>query len=590
MKLDLKPLLSLNLLFSLLLLLTLSAPTPAPALAADRPTGVIGDGVADDTAAIQAALDAQGKPGGEVSLPPGLYLVRGSLRVPTGVTLRGSWDAPHHGAWDKGTTLAITGGRGREDGPAAVELSESSSLQGVTMVWPEQKWDNIIAYPWAIHGQGMHNDVENVTFVNAYQGIKIGIPWSELHLIRNVFGCVLRRGILVDTTSDIGRIENVHFNEHYWARSHYPGITTGSDTPVTVYTEANLEAFIFGRTDWEYVLNTFVFGARVGYRFIHTQAGECNGQFSGIGADGCHVGVQIDAIQSIGIQVTNGEFTTFTGEPNAGVVTAPNAGGAAQFVNCNFWSNPGGVAQLDGNTAVTFSDCHFSDTARTGAIVAHKGRLIVHGCQFAAAGEAIVLGPNVRAAVVAENTQPGGVSVQNGIGNRAQIGLNEMPFALPAAQTAHYRVKIGAAGDEDYVGPGWFGGERAADAPQALKPAVSTARWAGGHAILRLPVLPGRAYTLRLWTSAPAGAPPRTFAVDGGPKVVVTHPGPQVTTLTVPAKLTAGKQAVTITVGGPTWTPAQLEPPATDNRALTARVFAVEMAATGSGGKAAEVN
>ena len=203
---------------SLLLLLTLAVSSHA----AGRPPNVAGDGIADDTAAIQAALDAQGKTGGAVSLPPGVYRIAGSLRVPTGVTLRGSWDAPHHAAWDKGTTLAVTGGRGHEDGPAAVELSESSSLQGVTMVWPEQKWDGITAYPWAIHGQGMHNDVENVTFVNAYQGIKIGVPWSELHLIRNVFGCVLRRGIFIDTTSDIGRIENVHFNEHYWARSHYP--------------------------------------------------------------------------------------------------------------------------------------------------------------------------------------------------------------------------------------------------------------------------------------------------------------------------------------------------------------------------------
>jgi len=572
---------------SLLLLLTLTA----PALAADKPAGVMGNSMTDDTAAIQAALDAQGKTGGEVFLPPGVYRVASSLRVPTGVTLRGSWDAPHHGAWDKGTTLAVTGGRGQEDGPAAVELAESSSIQGVTMVWPEQKWDAITAYPWAIHGQGMHNDVENVTFINAYQGIKIGVPWSELHLIRNVFGCVLRRGIFIDTTSDIGRVENVHFNEHYWARSHYPGITSGSDRPVTVYTEANLEAFLFGRTDWEYVLNTFVFGARIGYRFIHTSAGECNGQFSGIGADGCHVGVQVDAIQPIGIQVTNGEFTTFTGEPNAGVVTSPGAGGAAQFVNCNFWSNPGGVAQLNGETAVTFSDCHFSDTAATGAIVAAKGRLIVRGCQFAASGPAIVLGSGVRAAVVAENTQPGGVQVQNGIGARAQIGLNEIPFALPAAQATHYRVKIGAPGDEDYVGTGWFGPEGAADVPPSLKPAVATARWAGAKSALRLPVLPGRAYTLTVWVSAPAGAPPRTFAVDGGPQAVVTRPGPQIVTLAIPARLTAGKHALTVTVGGPPWTPAHLQPPSTDTRALTARVFALEMTAAGAGGnRPANVN
>ena len=575
-------------LFLLVCLLGLLA---APALAADRPPGVIGDGKADDTAAIQAALDLQGKTGGEVMLPPGQYLLRGSLRVPTGVTLRGSWDAPHHGAWDKGTTLAVMGGRGREDGPAAVELSESSAIQGVTMVWPEQIWNDITAYPWAIHGQGMHNDVENVTLVNAYQGIKIGIPWSELHVIRNVFGCVLRRGILIDTTSDIGRIENVHFNEHYWARSHYPTIPPGSDAAVIAYTTAHLEAFTFGRTDWEYVLNTFVFGAKVGYRFIRTPAGACNGQFSGIGADGCGVGVQIDAIQAFGLQITNGEFTTFTGEPNCGVVTAPGAGGAAQFVNCNFWSNPGGAARLHGQTAVTFSDCHFLDTAIGGAIVAEKGRLIVRGCSFAAGGPAVVLKPSVKAAVVAENLQTGGVQIENGIGARAQIGLNETGFALPDSQAGHYRVRIGSDGDEDYLGTGWHGGEQAADVPPELKPSIQTARWAGATAILHLPVISGRAYVLTLWGSAPANAPPYTLSVEGGPSVLVTPTGVRPVTLRIPAAVTRGRQALEVTIHGQTWMPSKLQPPATDNRALTGRVFAIEMTAAGApDGTAVDVN
>ena len=572
-------------------LLWLLLAVASPALAADRPAGVVGDGKTDDTAAIQAALDVQGKTGGEVFLPPGQYLIKGSLRVPTGVTLRGSWDAPHHGAWDKGTTLAITGGRGSEDGPAAVELAESSALQGVTMVWPEQIWNNITAYPWAVHGQGMHNDVENVTLVNAYQGIKIGIPWSELHVIRNVFGCVLRRGILIDTTSDIGRIENVHFNEHYWARSHYPTLPKGSDAAVIAYTTAHLEAFTFGRTDWEYVLNTFVYGAKIGYRFIQTPAGACNGQFSGIGADGCNVGVQIDAIQPIGLQITNGEFTTFTGEPNCGVVTAPGAGGAAQFVNCNFWSNTGGVARLHGETAVTFSDCHFQDTAVGGAIVAEKGRVIVRGCTFGAAGTAVVLKPGVRAAVVAENTQPAGVQIDNGIGARAQIGLNEGPFALPDAQARHYRVKIGAGGDEDFVGTGWYGGEQAADVPAELKPAVQSARWAGGTATLRLPVIGGQAYTLTLWTTAPANAPPYAVSVAGGPSVNITRHDARPVTLRIPAALTQGQSAIEVTIHGATWMPSKLQPPATDNRTLTGRVFAVEMtAADAPAGAAADVN
>lgn len=390
---------------------------------------IAGDGVTDDTAALQAALDKAGQTGGEVLLKPRLYLVRGSLNVPTGVTLKGSWDAPHHGAWDKGTTLLITGGRGQEDGTPAITLQQSSAVMGLTMVWPEQKPDNIVPYPWAIHGVGMHNTVENVTFINAYQGIKIGQPSSELHLIRNVFGCVLRRGVFIDSTTDIGRIENVHFNMHYWIRSKYKPIQAATDGEtaklVTAYTQKNLEAFIFGRSDWEYVLNTFVWGAHIGYHFIKTPDGACNGQFMGIGADACSVGVLVDAIQPIGIQVTNGEFTAFTGEPNAGIVISPGVTGAAQFVNCTFWATPGGAAQVHGDAQVTFNACHFVNKGDPGVIVADKGHLIVSSCSFAAKGTAVALEPGVSSALVFGNSQAGGLQVENKIGDLAKISLNE---------------------------------------------------------------------------------------------------------------------------------------------------------------------
>jgi hypothetical protein len=37
----------------------------------------------------------------------------------------------------------------------------------------------------------------------------------------------------------------------------------------------NLEAFIFGRTDREYVTNSFVFPVKIGYHFIGTNPGAC---------------------------------------------------------------------------------------------------------------------------------------------------------------------------------------------------------------------------------------------------------------------------------------------------------------------------
>ncbi len=74
--------------------------TSSPALALDEPAeghlglsvkdfGALGDGVADDTAAIQSALNAC-RPGGIVYLPVGEYLTSAPLFVPPGVTLHGT--------------------------------------------------------------------------------------------------------------------------------------------------------------------------------------------------------------------------------------------------------------------------------------------------------------------------------------------------------------------------------------------------------------------------------------------------------------------------------------------------------------------
>ena len=423
-------------------IITLSVLSAAACVLADEQKLPFADGVNDATGPIQKLLDAKKATGGTVSLPPGQYLIKGSLKVLSGVALKGSWDAPHHGSqWQTGTTLLITGGAGQEDGPAAIEMEGNAAVQGLTLLWPEQMASaDLKPYPWGIHGHGMHDTVENVTLVNAYQGIKMGGPGDgSLHLIRNVFGCVLRRGIMVDNTTDIGRIENVHFNPHYWMGSRHPSTGSGNFDKVAGFLKTNLEGFIFARSDWEYVANTFIWGAKSGYLFVKTKGGNCNGQFMGIGADFCQACVKIDDIQPAGLQITNGEFTAFAGEPNSAIVTSPEAQGAAAFVNCNFWGVKNHVLWMQGNTAVTLSDCHICDNDKMtgGAVLAEKGRLIVRGCTFDKSGPTVVLKPGVKAAIIAENLQPGGLQIDNQIGSRAVIGLNQEAETAAPAQAAH---------------------------------------------------------------------------------------------------------------------------------------------------------
>ena len=70
-----------------------------------RTFGAAGDAATDDTAAFQRALDAaHTSGGGAVYAPPGRYLFKGTLTIPDGVSLRGSFGCvpSHNGIRDHG--------------------------------------------------------------------------------------------------------------------------------------------------------------------------------------------------------------------------------------------------------------------------------------------------------------------------------------------------------------------------------------------------------------------------------------------------------------------------------------------------------
>lgn len=208
-----------------------AAPEAAASRWSVRDFGAKGDAKTDDTAAFQAALDAAAKAGGgAVEAPRGNYLFAGHLRVPAAVTLKGAWESvPAHNGLrdaglpkptDDGTTFLATEGAGREDGPPFITLDTNATLKGVVIYYPEQKADAPPApYPWAIALRGKNPAVLDVELLNPYQGIDA--TQNERHLIRNVHGQPLRRGVLVDAIYDTGRIENVHFNP-WWSMK--PGL------------------------------------------------------------------------------------------------------------------------------------------------------------------------------------------------------------------------------------------------------------------------------------------------------------------------------------------------------------------------------
>lgn len=386
--------------------------------------GAIGDGSTDDTGAIQSAIDKAAEKGGRVYVPPGQYLVSGSLVVKPGVAVVGAATAPLYIKPLIGSVVLATGGRDDEDAPPLFDLGDASAVQGITVYYPEQKPDDIRPYPWTFRMQGGDNTVENVTLINSYNGIRTGPGSNVRHRIRSVYGCALRRGVLVDVCTDIGRVENVQLHCHWWSQPE----VGGNWDLVFEYMWRNLEAFIFGRTDWEYVTNCFVFPTNIGYRFVETAHGACNGQFTGNGSDASQVCVQVDQIQPMGLLITNGQFVSFNGDDPTGVVVSEGCRGQVRLVNCSFWGAFRHIAVLRGDSYVGFGDCYFSAWDRHDealpAIDALAGRLQVRGCSFHGKPAAVRVGEDVAHAIIDGNNGANGVGVED-LSGRAIVSGNE---------------------------------------------------------------------------------------------------------------------------------------------------------------------
>jgi len=357
--------------------------------------GARADGKSDDTPAIQKALNDAVNKGGICFLPSGSYRLNGSLIVPEGVTLKGSYDGVPHPLHPIGTVLLIYGGKGNADAAPAITLKFNASIKNLLIHYPEQQAPpKVISYPWTIRINGDLCQIVDMAMTNPYMAIDAGTNASGLHFISNVYACPLKIGIYVDQCYDIGRIENVHFNPNLWK---YTGFEQTLPVPpadyeggkdkfwndlLIPYLNENLIGFKIGRTDWEYISNSFVIFAKQGFLFDDFGFGEGNALVTQSGSDIGPVAVQVNKVQKAsGVQFTNCQFmsTVKIGPENTGPVKISNSG---------FWIIKDTYEQIvqEGTGTLILNACHFSDwdipNAGTPCIRASNGRLIVSNCEF----------------------------------------------------------------------------------------------------------------------------------------------------------------------------------------------------------------
>lgn len=393
-----------------------------------RDFGATGKAPSDCTKAFQAAINAASEAGGGiVEVPTGRYRFEGSLYIRPHVTLRGTYTyAPSHAGirdrdWAKpvfGTVLEPYGGRGREDGPPFITIETNAALQGVTVHYPAQdpEASEPAPYPWTVALRGNNPAIMDVQLLNPYKAIDAS--FNQRALIRNVHGQPIALGIFVDAVYDIGRIENVHWNP-WWT----------INTPIYEWQMANGIGFLFLKTDWHYVLNTFCYGYHIGYKFDANERGACNGNFLGIGADDCHTALHAEQIAPMGVLITNGEFVSFNGPDPTMVRVGPDHIGSLRFVNCAFWGPTNRIAEIDGRGTVGFSDCNFMEwghreDAAAPAIDVLGGSVLIRGNLFQEDKPQVRLREGVSRAIISENLMQGEVRIESASAGQVVIRDN----------------------------------------------------------------------------------------------------------------------------------------------------------------------
>lgn len=243
----------------------------------------------DNTAAFQAALNAQSRVGGGmVDVPAGTYLIFGTLAVPMFVRLHGATMLPSHlwgalpghqfpgdGPLDGGTTLGMVEGFGHADAPPFLTVSTNAVVEGVAIYDPLQGNAETVRAPtpapWAISMTGNADRVSNVNLVNVSQGIR---AWSgDRHGIDHISGQPTFKGISIDNGGDVDRVEFIHFVPQF---NNNTSLLGPGEPGIWQWQQQHGTAFEIGRDDQFRLIDCFCLGYGKGFHFAVNPSGGSN--------------------------------------------------------------------------------------------------------------------------------------------------------------------------------------------------------------------------------------------------------------------------------------------------------------------------
>lgn len=233
-------------------------------------------------AVLQNAIDTlYENGGGTIYIPHGRYAITSRIDIKPYIYICGDYKDPDLVTdGDYGTLILCKVPPSREDtGYKAniFRMQGSTGIDGLTFFYPMQFMDAYQPYGYTIEVPGGMNtnmctvyNIENVTFLNSYKGIVASmtpgayysITHEQLH-ISNVKGTCLRNGMYLTNSSEVGTIDNIVFDNKYWANAgeafNAPDIRNIND-----FTKKNGVGLIIGDLEWQEITNVYLNNYNIG--------------------------------------------------------------------------------------------------------------------------------------------------------------------------------------------------------------------------------------------------------------------------------------------------------------------------------------
>ena len=305
-----------------------------------RQWGVVGDGVTDDTARLQAALNSLGTKGGVVQVPNGRLHIASNLTVPASCDLVGPHGSVGICRTQGSSPYETVGGTLLLEPTATIYVGASASLRGFMiyrygMTFPAP--DTSAYAGTAVTCVGDDCLVQAcmiMGFIQAvYSDYKSRMKFYDLNI-----DCL--NGVYISRCYDISRVENVHC---------WPWATMGSGVPSSKFLRSGI-AFCFRvANDWGKVTNCFSYGYAIGF----SVEASCM-VFTSCGAD------SVVNQNTVGFSVTAGGQNVFTACQGAAHGTSfyfnNGAGNQSRLVNCSMWTMGTQAISIDSGD-VYVSEC-----------------------------------------------------------------------------------------------------------------------------------------------------------------------------------------------------------------------------------------